>query len=305
MKVVVTGAAGYLGWSVVNALIDRESVDQVVVYDNFSRRNYGLLLTGKRPGYEKLTVQVDDILNSRGLRSAVKGAACVCHLAALAPSPFSDEHPHSFDQVNHWGTAEVCYATEDVAVPRIVYVSSGSVYGFSTEVFDTSTEPMPQTAYGESKFAGERHVRRLGEARQAVILRAGTVYGLNPVTRFDTFLNKFALDVALGRAIQVHGNGEQHRPVIHVEGLAHLVAAAVTGEIASGTYDAVDANFSVNDAVEALRHHAPDLETIYISQGSRLRDLMVRPDPRLQEFQTPPRSVEEGLGRILSEITLT
>ena len=78
MKVVVTGAAGYVGWSVVNTLVRCATIEEVVVYDNFSRRNYGLLLTGKRPNYEKLVFKVDDILNSRGLRAAMKDAACVC-----------------------------------------------------------------------------------------------------------------------------------------------------------------------------------------------------------------------------------
>ena len=105
MKVLVTGAAGYVGWSAANKLVLSDSVDEVVVYDNFSRRNYGLLLTRKSSAYGKLTVKVDDILNSRGLRAAAQGADCICHLAALAPSPFADENPHAFDQVNHWLTS--------------------------------------------------------------------------------------------------------------------------------------------------------------------------------------------------------
>ncbi|WP_435103460.1 NAD-dependent epimerase/dehydratase family protein [Arhodomonas sp. AD133] len=304
MKVVVTGAAGYIGWSVVNALIDREAVTEVAVYDNFSRRNYGLLLTGKRPGYEKLSVNVDDILNSRGLRTVFSGADCVCHLAALAPSPYSDDHPHSFDQVNHWGTAEVCYATEDENVPRIVYVSSGAVYGFGDSPFDVSVDPMPATAYGTSKLAGERHVDRLSDSRDAVILRAGTVYGLNPVARFDTFLNRFVLDAALGRPVQVHGSGEQSRPVIHVERLADVITAAILGEVGTGRYDAVDENATVNAAVDALRSHTEKLEVIHMSQQERLRDLKMRPDTKIQSVSGTTHAVASELPQMLDQVAL-
>jgi UDP-glucose 4-epimerase len=305
MKVLLTGAAGYVGWSVVNALVRCEAIDEVIVYDNFSRRNYGLLLTKKCPEYEKLVIKVDDILNSRGLREAVKDAACVCHLAALAPSPFADENPHAFDQINHWGTAEVCYAAEDQAVPRIVYVSSGAVYGFGTRAFDADSDPRPATSYGASKLAGEKHVERLAGSRQAVILRSATVYGLNPVARFDTFLNKFALDVALGRPLQVHGSGEQRRPIIHVETLAAVVAATVQGKIDTGIYNAVDENISINEAISALRIHVPNLDAIFLSQQERLRDLMMERDSKLESTQFRQHKFENEIGNILAGISLS
>ncbi|NNE35183.1 MAG: SDR family oxidoreductase [Rhodothermales bacterium] len=305
MKVLLTGAAGYVGWSAANKLILSDSVDEVVVYDNFSRRNYGLLLTRKTKDYGKLTVRVDDILNSRGLRAAAQGADCACHLAALAPSPFADENPHAFDQVNHWGTAEVCYAAEDVGVPRVVYVSSGAVYGFGSNEFETSSEPMPTTSYGASKLAGEKHVQRLSSAHHTVILRSATVYGVNPVARFDTFLNKFALDVVLGRPIQVHGSGEQHRPVVHVEALAEIICAAVEGNIDTGVYNVVAENISMNHSIESMRKFAPSLEAIYLSQQERLRDLMMVPDQELNSLQSRDRTADDCLGELLADISLT
>lgn len=305
MKVLVTGAAGYVGWSAANKLALSDSVEEVVVYDNFSRRNYGLLLTQKSKAYGKLTVRVDDILNSRGLRAAAQGVDCICHLAAMAPSPFADENPHAFDQVNHWGTAEVCYAAEDAGVPRIVYVSSGAVYGFGPNAFETSSEPIPANSYGASKLAGEKHVKRLSNSRHTVILRSATVYGVNPVARFDTFLNKFALDVVLGRPIQVHGSGEQHRPIVHVEALAETICAAVEGNIDTGVYNVVAENLSLNELIDNLRRFAPSLEAIYLSQQERLRDLTMVPDKKLNSVQSRDRNTDESLGELLAAISLT
>ncbi|WP_018718417.1 NAD-dependent epimerase/dehydratase family protein [Arhodomonas aquaeolei] len=304
MKVVITGAAGYVGWSALNVLAEDERIGELVVYDNFARRNYGLLLAEKRPTYSKARVIVDDILNSRALKHAVEGADCVCHLAALAPSPYTDDNPHAFDQVNHWGTAEVSYAAEDAGVSRIVYVSSGAVYGFPGHMADVTTEPMPANAYGASKLAGERHVQRLARQMDTLILRAGTVYGRNPVARFDTFMNRFVLDAALGRPLHVHGSGEQVRPVVHVASLAHAVGAAVAGEVAAGVHNVVEENVTVNDAVSALRGHDPAVEVIHTNQQARLHDLQVEPTPRSGALPEIRRDFHEELPAMLDSIRL-
>ncbi|MCS4502500.1 SDR family oxidoreductase [Arhodomonas aquaeolei] len=304
MKVVITGAAGYVGWSAVNALADDDRISELTVYDNFARRNYGLLLAEKRPTYRKINVIVDDILNSRGLKSAVQGADCVCHLAALAPSPYTDDKPHAFDQVNHWGTAEVCYAAEDAGVSRFVYVSSGAVYGFPGNVADVTTPPMPANAYGASKLAGERHVERLASLMDSVILRAGTVYGRNPVARFDTFMNRFVLDAVLGRPLHVHGSGEQVRPVVHVSSLGHAIRAAVAGDAVTGTHDVVEANVAVNDAVNALREHDLSAEVIHTNQQARLNDLRVEPTPRNGPLPRVRRDFNKELPAMLDCVRL-
>lgn len=304
MKVVITGAAGYVGWSVLNILAETPEVSEIVAYDNFARRNYGLLLAEKGAGYCKIRVTVDEILNSRGLQKAVQGADCVCHLAALAPSPYKDDTPHAFDQVNHWGTAEVCYAAEGAGVPRLVYVSSGAIYGFPNEVANVATEPMPANAYGASKLAGERHVQRLSDRRTTTILRAGTVYGVNPVARFDTFVNRFVLDAALGRPLHVHGSGEQARPLVHVASLAEAIAKSVVSDVDPGVHNVVDSNATVNDAVGVLREASPTVEVIHTNQQARLHDLHVQPTEANGLLPSVPRTLNQELPRMLDAIRL-
>lgn len=305
MRVVITGAAGYVGWSVLNVLVNSPSVNEIIVYDNFSRRNYGLLLAAKGDNYRKVTVTVDELLNSRGLQKAVAGADCVCHLAALAPSPYKDDAPHTFDQVNHWGTAEVCYAVEDARVPRLVYVSSGAIYGFPDHVATVSTEPMPVNAYGASKLAGERHVDRLADRCTKIVLRAGTVFGMNPVARFDTFVNCFALDAALGRPLHVHGSGEQVRPIVHVTSLAEAIAESVVGDVKPGTYNVVERNVSVNETVDVLRDTSPSVEVIHTNQQARLNDLQVEPSTAHCLLPRGRRILEQEIPRMLDAISLT
>jgi UDP-glucose 4-epimerase len=277
MKVLVTGGAGYVGWSVIHALAASPDVSEIVVYDNFARGNYGLLLGDKLAGSTRIRIVVDDILNSRALKRAMADIDCVAHLAAIAPSPYSDDNPHTFDQVNHWGTAEVCYAVEAAGVPRLVYLSSGAIYGHSDTPVGTDAIPMPVNAYGRSKLAGEKQVQRLGDQREVAIIRSGTVYGVNPAARFDTFANRFLLDAALNRPLQINGSGEQVRPIIGVDNLAERVGAAVTGRRSSMISHAVEENISVSEAVDALQNPSAPLDVIYINQQQRLSDLRVTP----------------------------
>ena len=273
MKILVTGGAGYVGWSVVHELASTKEVKDIVVYDNLSRNNYGLLL-GQRPRTTaKIKVVVDELLNCRGLSHALRGVDCVIHLAAIAPSPDTDNKPHFFDQVNHWGTAELGYAVEQQGVPRLVYLSSGAVYGHPEGIATIDTVPLPVTAYGRSKLAGERQLQRLSSKLDLRIIRAGTVYGVNPSVRFDTFVNRFLLDASLGRPLNVHGSGEQVRPIVPVDEVARFVVSAALQEEHTGLSHAVATNTSVNEVVAGLRRSVSGLEVIYINQQQRLNDL--------------------------------
>ena len=303
MNILVTGGAGYVGWSVVQSLARQPEITTIKVFDNFSRGNYGIVL--EQPTHAgKLQIHVDDILNSHGLRAAMDGMDCVCHLAALAPSPFSDENPHAFDQLNHWGTAEVCYACEDLDIKRLIYVSSGAVYGFGDSAFSNQSTPLPATAYGSSKLAGEQHVKRLSEKLETAIMRSGTVYGINPVARFDTFINRFVLHAALGRPLHIHGSGQQARPVIHVERLAEAVTQSVLAQSPTGLMDNVDLNISVRSVARTVQNLKPGIDLIFTNQQARLRDLKILPAGNQGIDEEATTNFERDIRDILARIEL-
>lgn len=305
MRVLVTGGAGYVGWSVVHERVGRDGVEEVVIYDNFARRNYGVLLAEKPRGEVTIRVVVDDLLNSRALRRAVESVDCVIHLAAVAMSPDIDENPHVFDQVNHWGTAELGYAMEQTGTPRLVYLSSGAVYGQREIVADTETEPHPTNAYGRSKLAGERQLERLAGKLALNIIRSGTVYGVNPAARFDTFVNRFLLDAALGRCLSVHGSGEQVRPVVAVDFVAARVVDAALGAQMPMVSHAVTNNICIKEAIDMLKAIDQSLDVIYINQQQRLGNLKIAiPDDVSKSAAASADSMRVRLQADLERLTL-
>src|SRR5688572_26496380 len=110
MKVLVTGGAGYIGTELISLLIAQENVTEVIVYDNLSRLNFNIFLGLKLKNHSKLSFQKGELLDSRGLRKALKGVDVVYHLAAKVTTPFANTDAHTYEQVNHWGTAELVYA---------------------------------------------------------------------------------------------------------------------------------------------------------------------------------------------------
>lgn len=279
MKVLVTGGAGYIGTELVNQLVVRNDVSQVIVYDNLSRSNYNLFL-GKSLGDHAAKVKFvqGELLDSRNLKKHLKGVEVVYHLAAKVTTPFANTDPHFYEQVNHWGTAELIYALEDSDVKKLIFTSSTGVYGSANEPVDEKTVPNPKTFYGISKLRGEEHVSRLADKVDTYILRCGNVYGYSKSMRFDAVINKFVFEANFNKQIAIHGDGKQHRSFIHISHVSTALSKLIDGNASPGLYNLVDRDLQVLDIVDVLKELIPELEFIFINQHLKLRELIVKPN---------------------------
>ena len=274
MRVLLTGGAGYIGTSLSQMLLDTGKVDELIVYDNLSRHNYNLFIGANKLDQRVKFIQ-GDILDSRNLRKAVSQVDGVIHLAAKVTTPFADQDAHLFEQVNHWGTAEVTYAVEESQVEKLIYLSSVSVYGSGESARDLNSVLNPKTFYGISKMRGEEHVNRLSNKLNTHIIRCGNVYGFNRSMRFDAVINKFLFEANFHSKINIHGDGQQHRPFVHIQTVCdHLVEVLFSDE-SSSTSNLVEHNYSINDIAEVLKDLYPELEMIFINNNIKLRELKV------------------------------
>lgn len=276
MRVLITGGAGYIGTALCQALLTDKSIEQMTIYDNLSRPNYNLFI-GVQKLDDRFRFIEGDILDSRSLRRAVKDADVVFHLAAKVTTPFADQDAHLFEQVNHWGTAEVTYAVEESDVKQLIYLSSVSVYGSGTEMKSIDAQLNPKTFYGISKMRGEEHVRRLSDKTDVRIVRCGNVYGYNRSMRFDAVINKLIFEANYHGKINIHGSGEQSRPFVFIDTVTAALHSLISSKKDQETINLVEHNYSINDIVEVLKELYPELEMIFINNNMKLRELKVDP----------------------------
>jgi len=293
MNILITGGAGYIGTALCHELSSMTGIDKIVVYDNLSRPNYNLFI-GKQKLDSRFEFFEGDILDSRKLRKAVQKADVVFHLAAKVTTPFADQDAHLFEQVNHWGTAELSYAIEDSNVKKLIYASSVSVYGAGDDSKTLSSNLNPSTFYGISKLRGEEHIARLAEKCETYLLRCGNVYGYNRSMRFDAVINKLMFEAHFQKKINIHGSGNQRRPFIHVEAAAKALAGAINSDLKAGTHNLVEDNFQVNEVVEVIQELYPEMEIIFINHNMQMKELVVNTETNVMK--------EEALKRLNSRL---
>ncbi|VAW28899.1 UDP-glucose 4-epimerase [hydrothermal vent metagenome] len=288
MKILVIGGAGYIGTALVERLAALLTVSKVVVYDNLSRGNYNLFLGEKLSETSALSLVQGDILDTRSLKKAMKDIDIVYHLAARVTTPYANLDPHIYEQVNHWGTAEVVSAVEESDVKQLVYLSSTSVYGASELKANELTVPNPKTFYGTSKLRAEQHVQRLVDKGRAVTIRAGNVYGFNQSMRFDAVINRFAFEANFSKQISIQGSGKQSRAFVHIDTISYVLAAIPFKKLPSDTYNLAMSNYSVLDLVDVFKELIPELEFIFVDQHQSLRNFELDTNLKMAKFLELP-----------------
>jgi UDP-glucose 4-epimerase len=297
MKILITGGAGYVGYSLVKNLVNSSlEIDQIVIYDSLTRNNFNFFT---QEDFRKKPIKFikGEILDSRRLQQALAGVDIVIHLAARVTTPYADADSHFFDQINHWGTANVVNAVEESdSVKHFIYLSSMSVYGSTENEVDESYEPHPESFYGISKYQGEHHVDRLKPTIRTHVFRSGNVYGYNPVMRIDAVFNRFMFEANFSERININGDGSQKRAFIHVEKLASALIQAIEKELPTGTYNVAEHNLSVQEIIEEIQELYPELETIFVSKNMRMREIQaVNPAKIWSYLELPQKSISEEL----------
>ena len=302
MKLLVTGGAGYIGTHAIKHLSGSPEVDSIVVYDNLSHGRHGFF-TGFDMSGSSMQFIRGEILDTRSLKKALDGVDVVLHLAARVSTPFANGDPHMFEQVNHWGTAELSYLLEESSVQKVVYVSSASVYGISNEVKTVDDRPIPGSWYGTSKLRGERMLLRLRDRMQVVVLRCANVYGYSPSIRFDAVINRFVRQAHFERRISIEGDGQQYRPFAHIDMVAETLLRCCTDFSESGIFNLSERNLRIWDIAQELQQIYPDLETMFIEQDMVRQSLMIEPSPELGGLCQ--RSFRENIDAFISNFSFS
>jgi NAD dependent epimerase/dehydratase len=154
-KVLITGADGFIGSHLTEALVNQGYAVRAFVYYN-SFNSYGWLDSISAEVKNQIEFFAGDIRDPNGVREAMKGVDIVFHLAALIAIPFSYHSPDSYIDTNVKGTLNIIQAARDNQVSRVLVTSTSEVYGTAQFVPITELHPkQPQSPYSASKIGAD------------------------------------------------------------------------------------------------------------------------------------------------------
>ena len=231
---LVTGAAGFIGSSLVQALLAAGHTVRGV--DNFS--------TGKREnlaGIGALTLVEGDLAEPAVAAKACRGVEIVFHEAAIPSVPRSVADPLGSNRANVDATVQLLVAAREAGVRRVVYAASSSAYGNSPTLPKREDFlPDPISPYAVAKLAGEHYMRCFHAVygMETVCLRYFNVFGprQDPSSPYSGVLAKFITLMLAGQAPTIYGDGEQSRDFTYIDNVveANLLAARAPADAAAG-----------------------------------------------------------------------
>jgi len=250
MRFLITGAAGFLGAPLANRLVGDGYT--VVGLDDLSTGNPDRLSA-------KINLIRGDVNDRPKLWSLLQEVDCVYHLAARVIVSESILYPREYNQVNVGGTVSLMEAMRDVGVRRVVFISSGSIYGNqSVQPLKETARPNPRSPYAVSKLCAEYYVRTIGDlwGIETVCLRVFNAYG--PGQRLPPSYAP-VIPYCLRQAIQngtivIHGDGQQSRDYIYVDDAIEAMVNAAFSPKANHLIINVGSGVetSVNDVVKLV-----------------------------------------------------
>ncbi len=255
-KYLVTGAAGFIGSSLVRALLERG--DQVRGVDNFA--------TGKRENLTEVMDRIDfreaDILDLDAMQQACKGTDFVLHEAAIPSVPKSVVDPVGSNRANVDGTLNVLVAARDAKVKRVIYAASSSAYGDTpTLPKQEAMTPNPISPYAVAKLASELYMVSFYRCYglETVCLRYFNIFGprQDPSSPYSGVLAKFSMQMLRGEQPAIFGDGETSRDFTYIDNAvsANLLACSARASQCAGRVFncATGRRITLNETFHALK----------------------------------------------------
>jgi len=267
MKIVVTGALGHIGSSLIRELPNDFPNAEIIMVDNLMTQRYcSLFDLPKHGNYRFIEADVTQI----DMLPIMEGAHVVVHLAAITNAAGSFEHAKKVEMNNFIALEKVVEACLK-SKTRLVHLSSTSVYGTQKEVVDencSEDDLKPQSPYATIKLKEERLVYQMVKEQglMAICCRFGTIFGISPGMRFHTAVNKFSWQAVMGQLLTVWSTAyDQKRPYLDLLDATNAITFIIKKDIFDGrVYNILTRNATVREVVETLQEFMPKLQVNFV-----------------------------------------
>ena len=245
-KILITGGSGYKGCVLIPKLLD----------NNFSVINIDKNLFGKNLINHKYVKNYNlDVLDVDKIN--LKNVYACIHLASIANDPMADLNQSLSWETSALGTKVLVDHLIKNKVNKIIYASSGSVYGIKNEKKVTEDLPLnPISTYNKVKMVTERLLISYKDKINVIIIRPATVCGLSKRMRLDVSVNALTFQALKNKVITVFG-GKQKRPNIHIDDITDLYLFFLKKKIKFGIFNAGFENLSILNIAKKIKKEIP------------------------------------------------
>jgi len=302
---LVTGAAGFVGSSLCDALLNRGY--EVRGVDNFA--------TGRRSNvavvadHDDFTFLETDIRDGDAVAEVMDGVDYVFHQAAVPSVPRSVDDPVTTTDANCTGTATVLDAARTADVDTVVVASSSSVYGSSEELPKVETMPTsPESPYALSKYYTETLALQCNDLYDidTVALRYFNVFGprQDPHGDYAAVIPKFVRLMLNGERPTIYGDGEQSRDFTYIDNVVQANVLAAENDVTGEAFNvACGDRITINELVATLNDLlGTALDPVYEDPrpGDVRHSMADVSKARSMLGYDPEVSLEAGLSRTIS-----
>jgi nucleoside-diphosphate-sugar epimerase len=229
----------------------------------------------------------------------------ICDLAALSNDPAGDLDANLTKQINFEARARLGRIAKAMGVKRYMLASSCSVYGANGDQAATEESQInPLTTYAECNALAEQALFELNDNDFCVTaFRNSTAFGLSPRMRFDLVVNIMTLNAFNSQEITIHGDGLQHRPLIHIADISAAFVKAIASEkyvVAGQIFNLGVDNVTIADLADRVAKTLPmDIDIKYEPNNNDARDYTVSFNKMRNRLGLIPKmQIENGISEI-------
>ncbi len=245
MRVVITGAAGYVGSVLVAELLKLDC--NIIAIDTFWFGENSLI---DHPNLKKIKSDICEL----DFNNIIMEDDIVVHLACISNDPSFDLDISFSKKINFEASYKLINICNQKKIKRFIYASSSSVYGLkNTEQVTEDLSLEPITPYAFYKAEVEKILKNTKWEFDYVILRPATVCGLSPRLRLDVVVNMLTAQAYFTQKITVFG-GNQFRPQLHIHDMvsAYILCIFSTSKFQGEIYNVGEKNYTVFEIAQII-----------------------------------------------------
>jgi UDP-glucose 4-epimerase len=295
-KVLVTGGAGFIGFHLVRRLVDEKT--EVVVLDNFSE--------GKRHNVPEGCIVVEGDVRNRKVLDKVGPVDYVFSFGAPSSIVLFNKQPVDCVDVTVRGFLNVLEWAKGIKVKKVVYPTSGSVYGSAPVPQGEEDQVLPMNLYGVAKLTCE-HIARLYSGKISIAgLRIFAGYGPGEGHKgdFASPVTLFMKSIIDDKRPVVYGNGTQSRDFVYIDDVVEAIIKSVERDVVGIVNVGSGKAYSFNEVISCINHSlGKNVEPSYVDKPVNYLERTLANTTKMKEvLGLTPLDLNGGLLRYLRSV---